>query len=152
MTDRGNQIDRFLGDALASAELRSELLEVIWDRDNIVALGKKHGYDFTRHDLDGFIRNGSLLTRYCFGNTWKGCLYELCLRTATIDARPGQPGETGSPVRIGGYRNTGLNHRGVSAKRTPGGGRLGARAGRAPRGTTGHARADPVAERRTAPE
>ncbi len=61
MADRENQIDRLLGDALASAELRSELLEVIWDRDDIVALGKKHGYDFTRQDLDGFIRNGSLL-------------------------------------------------------------------------------------------
>ncbi len=61
MTDRENQIDRFLGDTLASAELRSELLEVIWDRNDIVALGKKHGYDFTRHDLDGFIRKGSLL-------------------------------------------------------------------------------------------
>ena len=61
MTDRGNQIDRFLGDALSDAELRNELLAVIWDRDDIVALGKKHGYDFTRDDLDGFIRNGSLL-------------------------------------------------------------------------------------------
>ncbi len=61
MTDRENQIDRFLGDALASAELRSELLEVIWDRDDIVALGKKRGYDFTHDDLDRFIRNGSLL-------------------------------------------------------------------------------------------
>ncbi len=61
MTDRGNQIDRFLADALANAELRNELLAVIWNRDDIAALGKKHRYDFTRDDLDGFIRNGSLL-------------------------------------------------------------------------------------------
>ncbi len=34
---------------------------MIWNRDDIVALCKKHGYNFTRHDLDGFIRKGSLL-------------------------------------------------------------------------------------------
>ncbi len=61
MTDSENQIDRFLGDALANAELRNELRAVIWNRDDIVALGKKHGYDFTRHDLDVFLRKGSLL-------------------------------------------------------------------------------------------
>ena len=61
MTDRENQIDRFLEDALANAELRSELRAVIWNRDDVVALGKKHGYVFTRHDLDDFIRKGSLL-------------------------------------------------------------------------------------------
>ncbi len=34
---------------------------MIWNRDDIVALCKKHGYNFTSHDLDGFIRKGSLL-------------------------------------------------------------------------------------------
>ena len=61
MTDRENQIKHLFGDALADAELRNELRAVIWNRDDIVALGKKHGYDFTRYDLDGFIRKGSLL-------------------------------------------------------------------------------------------
>ncbi len=34
---------------------------MIWNRDGIVALCKKHGYNFTRHDLDGFIRKGRSL-------------------------------------------------------------------------------------------
>ena len=43
MTDRENRIDRFRGDALANAELRNELRAVIWNRDDIGALAKKHG-------------------------------------------------------------------------------------------------------------
>lgn len=60
MNEREKHIDRFLGEAMRNAALRNELRPVLWNLDDIVAVGKKHGYDFTRRDLEEFIRKGSL--------------------------------------------------------------------------------------------
>ena len=61
MNDAEKQIDLFLGKMFDEADLRSSLWSVFWNRDDFVALGKEHGYEFTRGDLDAFMRRGSLL-------------------------------------------------------------------------------------------
>ncbi len=61
MNDAEKQIDLFLGKMFDDADLRPSLWSVFWNRDDLVALGKEHGYEFTRADLDAFMRKGSLL-------------------------------------------------------------------------------------------
>ena len=61
MNDAEKQINLFLGKMFDDADLRPSLWSVFWNRDDLVALGKEHGYEFTRGDLDAFMRKGSLL-------------------------------------------------------------------------------------------